>query len=42
MKLQVTMDNFLEAMKEVEPSAIREFLLRCLMSNGMMLADWRI
>ena len=27
MKLQVTMDNFLEAMKEVEPSAIREFFV---------------
>ena len=24
MKLEVTMDNFLDAMKEVEPSAIRE------------------
>jgi transitional endoplasmic reticulum ATPase len=27
MELQVTMDNFLEAMKEVEPSAIREFFI---------------
>jgi len=27
MKLEVTMDNFLEAMKEVEPSAIREFFV---------------
>jgi len=27
MRLQVTMDNFLEAMKEVEPSAIREFFV---------------
>jgi transitional endoplasmic reticulum ATPase len=27
MELQVTMDNFLEAMKEVEPSAIREFFV---------------
>ncbi|MEW6410773.1 MAG: CDC48 family AAA ATPase [Nitrospirota bacterium] len=27
MGLQVTMDNFLEAMKEVEPSAIREFFV---------------
>jgi transitional endoplasmic reticulum ATPase len=26
-KLQVSMDNFLEAMKEVEPSAIREFFV---------------
>jgi transitional endoplasmic reticulum ATPase len=26
-ELQVTMDNFLEAMKEVEPSAIREFFV---------------
>jgi transitional endoplasmic reticulum ATPase len=27
LKLEVTMDNFLEAMKEVEPSAIREFFV---------------
>jgi len=27
MKLEVTSDNFLEAMKEVEPSAIREFFV---------------
>ena len=27
MKLEVTMDNFLEALKEVEPSAIREFFV---------------
>jgi transitional endoplasmic reticulum ATPase len=27
MELQVTMDNFLEAMTEVEPSAIREFFI---------------
>ncbi|MDP2755274.1 MAG: CDC48 family AAA ATPase [Nitrospirota bacterium] len=27
MELQVNMDNFLEAMKEVEPSAIREFFV---------------
>ncbi|MBU4479353.1 MAG: CDC48 family AAA ATPase [Candidatus Omnitrophica bacterium] len=27
MKLEVTMDNFLDAMKEVEPSAIREFFV---------------
>ncbi|MBI5188255.1 MAG: CDC48 family AAA ATPase [Nitrospirae bacterium] len=27
MELQVTMDDFLEAMKEVEPSAIREFFV---------------
>ena len=27
MELHVTMDNFLEAMKEVEPSAIREFFV---------------
>ena len=27
MELHVTMDNFLEAMKEVEPSAIREFFI---------------
>ena len=27
MELQVTMDNFLEALKEVEPSAIREFFV---------------
>jgi len=27
MKLEVTADNFLEAMKEVEPSAIREFFV---------------
>lgn len=27
MKLEVTMDNFIEAMKEVEPSAIREFFV---------------
>jgi len=27
VELQVTMDNFLEAMKEVEPSAIREFFV---------------
>ncbi len=27
MELQVTMDNFLEAMKDVEPSAIREFFV---------------
>lgn len=27
MQLEVTMDNFLEAMKEVEPSAIREFFV---------------
>jgi len=27
LKLEVTMDNFLEALKEVEPSAIREFFV---------------
>ena len=27
LKLEVTMDNFIEAMKEVEPSAIREFFV---------------
>lgn len=27
LRLEVTMDNFLEAMKEVEPSAIREFFV---------------
>jgi transitional endoplasmic reticulum ATPase len=27
LKLEVTMDNFLEAMREVEPSAIREFFV---------------
>jgi len=27
LKLEVTMDNFLEAMKEIEPSAIREFFV---------------
>jgi len=27
LKLEVTMDNFLEAMKDVEPSAIREFFV---------------
>jgi len=28
MKLQVTMDDFMEALKEVEPSAIREVFYR--------------